>query len=100
MNDKPTKNRILQLIKEKNYNIVFSDILAKDLSPKKCGRYGGDESKKLARYIGTNILPSLKKDNILFLVNESAPSMKYGVNWDKLLEMYNSIIQSSPQPSS
>ncbi len=93
MSDKPTKDRIVQLIKEKKYQVVSSDILAKDLSPKKCGRYDGDDAKKLARYIGRSILPSLKEDNFLSLVNEKSPSMKYGVNYDALEKL---IFQSSP----
>ncbi|MBU3958010.1 MAG: hypothetical protein KKB25_02960 [Nanoarchaeota archaeon] len=84
MTEKPTKDRVLQLIKEKKYTHVSSDILAKDLLPKKCGRYGGDDAKKLARYIGRNILSALKEDSILFLVNEKSPSIKYGVNYDAL----------------
>ncbi|MFZ3077233.1 MAG: hypothetical protein WA139_02150 [Candidatus Aenigmatarchaeota archaeon] len=95
-NGKPTKDAIVKLIKDNNYEIVSSRILSNALSPsKKVGRTFL-KNRGLTRYIG-GILVELNDEGVLELFNDSAPSMKYRVKRDELLKFYNSISQSSPQ---
>lgn len=96
-NGNPTKNDVIKFIKEKDYKFVSSKILAQDFSKKKKQGRTIIGNRGLTYYIGRNILPELKNDGVLYLVNETAPSVVYGVNHDRLLEMYNSILQPSPQ---
>lgn len=90
---KPTKDAIVRFIKDKNYKFVSSRMLSNDYSTKKKqGRTINENNRGLTHYIG-GILAKLKDEGVLTLVNETAPSMKYRVNYDALEKLTS---QSSP----
>lgn len=83
MTERPTKDRIIQLIKEKKYTHVSSNILAEDSdSNGRCGKFVRDDVIKLSHYLGKTLLPGLEKEGILTIEVENKRFRKYRVNYN------------------